>query len=170
MQSGWYGHWISPSYFLLFNHLFPWKEKGKRTWLAKVNQQLTILHLINAVFYICPKDLIKETVTLGCLFIVVANPAQRILDGLPETPVRRLIPSPGSARITNRRKSQSRSLGLSSPCFSRGFPIFKMVRVNEMFFCSNFLGSHRHRLNNTGVPFIQWRKWKWPQNTNTFQW
>jgi len=132
MQSGWYRHLIFSfpiTYFLTI--YFNGRKRKKGLELAKVNKQLTPLNSINAVFYICPKDLIKEMVTtLGCLFIVVANLVQRILDGLPETQVRRLIPSPGSAKITNRRKSQSKSLGLSSPCFSRGFPIFKMVRVN----------------------------------------
>lgn len=131
MQSGWYRHLLFSfpiTYFLTI--YFDGRRRKKGHELAKVNKQLTTLNLIDAVFYICPKDLIKEMVTLRCLFIVVANLVQRILDGLPETRVRRLIPSPGSAKITNRRKSQSKSLGLSSPCFSRGFPIFKMVRVN----------------------------------------
>lgn len=131
MQSGWYRHLIFSfpiTYFLTID--FDGRKRKKGLELAKANKQLTTLNLINAVFYICPKDLIKEMVTLRCLFIVVANLVQRILDGLPETRVGRLIPSPGSAKITNRRKSQSKSLGLSSPCFSRGFPIFKMVRVN----------------------------------------
>ena len=132
MQSGWYRHLIFSfpiTYFLTI--YFNGRKRKKGLELTKVNKQLTTLNSINAVFYTCPKDLIKEMVTtLGCLFIVVANLVQRILDGLPETQVRRLIPSPGSAKITNRRKSQSKSLGLSSPCFSRGFPIFKIVRVN----------------------------------------
>ena len=115
MQSGWYRHLIFSfpiTYFLTID--FDGRKRKKGLELAKVNKQLTTLNLINAVFYICPKDLIKEMVTLRCLFIVVANLVQRILDGLPETRVRRLIPSPGSAKITNRRKSQSKSLGRNS--------------------------------------------------------
>ena len=146
------------------------KGKGKKDLTSKGQSTTNYTTFNQCCFLHLPKRPNQVNGYIRMSFYCSGQSRERILDGLPETPVRRLIPSPGSAKITNRRKSQSRSLGLSSPCFSRGFPICKMVRVNEMFFCSNFLGSHRYRLNNTGVPFIQWRKWKWPQNTNTFQW
>ena len=69
MQSVCYRHLIFPfAATYLLTIYFAWKEKEKGLEPAEVSKQLTTLNLINAVFYIRPKALIKEMVTLRCYF------------------------------------------------------------------------------------------------------